>query len=95
MFVVHLMYQKPLEEITPHIPAHREFLDRYYERGLFLLSGPKTPRDGGIIIVSGHVSRQRLEALLQEDAFHRHALARYEISEFTPSKYAPALRALL
>lgn len=95
MFVISLTYQKPMEEVEAHIAAHREFLDRNYATGVFLASGPKNPRVGGVILASGNVSREQLDGLLAEDPFHVHALARYEVTEFTPSKCARPLEGML
>lgn len=87
MFIVNLTYLKPLNEVEKHIAAHREFLTIHYESGLFLASGPKNPRDGGIILVTGNASRKELEAILDGDPFKHHGLAEYQITEFTPVKH--------
>ena len=92
MFVVSLTYTAPLEQIDAHLAAHREFLAAHYAAGSFLMSGPKLPRDGGII-VAALPSRAALEAVLSEDPFQRAGLARYEITEFLPLMTAPALAA--
>jgi uncharacterized protein YciI len=57
-----------------------------------LLSGRKEPRDG--VILARAESRARIEAIVRDDPFHRHALAEYEIVEFVPSRSAPHLAAL-
>ncbi|WP_342627072.1 YciI family protein [Nguyenibacter vanlangensis] len=95
MFIVSLSYRKPVEEIEAQIVPHRDYLDRYYAEGIFLASGAKTPRTGGVILASGKVSRGRLDAILAEDPFHLHGIADYEIIEFSPTKYVPALEGLL
>lgn len=95
MFVVTLTNHVPIEEIERHLEAHRAFLDKYYAQGVFLASGPREPRTGGIIIVSGKVSLERLEVILDEDPFKQHDLARYDIIEFHAVKHNPALAALI
>ncbi|PYE88484.1 YciI family protein [Phyllobacterium leguminum] len=95
MYIVNLTYVKPLTDIEEHIRLHREFLDVYYAREIFLASGPKNPRDGGIILASGKVSRAELETILTEDPFHQHGLARYDIIEFEPVKHNGALSGIL
>lgn len=95
MYVVSLTYVKPLTEIEEHIRLHREFLDINYAKEVFLASGPKNPRDGGIIVASGKVSRAELETILAQDPFHQHGLARYDITEFEPVKHHGALSGLL
>ncbi|CCH49076.1 YciI family protein [Pseudodesulfovibrio piezophilus] len=90
MFIITLTYIKPLETIDALIPEHRAFLTRHYANGTFLFSGPKIPRNGGIIIATGE-SREAMEAVISEDPFHREQAAKYEIVEFTPAMTAEAL----
>ncbi|MGU3539893.1 YciI family protein [Methylobacterium sp. A54F] len=95
MFVVNLIYERPLAEIEAATQVHREYLEIYYQKGIFLASGPKVPRDGGIIIVRGQISRSDLQHILDADPFCQKQLVRYEIIEFTPVKHNPALADLL
>ncbi|MDQ8023617.1 MAG: YciI family protein [Moraxellaceae bacterium] len=90
MFVIHVNYKKQLSEVDRFIPEHRAFLARHYAAGTFLLSGPQQPRTGGVIIARG-CTRAVLEALLQEDPFHREGIADYVITEFLPNRSAPDL----
>lgn len=92
MFIISLGYTADLAQIEAHLEAHRQFLDRHYHQGTFLFSGRKEPRSGGIIIARAP-SREAIEALIQEDPFHRHGLADYAITEFIPTKTAPDLSA--
>lgn len=85
MFVVSLTYQCELHEIDAHLPGHIDFLERCYSAGLFLASGRKVPRTGGIILAH-HMTRAELEQLLTQDPFHQHNLASYDITEFVPTK---------
>ena len=66
MFIVTLTYTAPLERIDAYLEAHRAWLGEQYARGLFLMSGRKEPRDGGIIIAHA-ASRTELEAVLRDD----------------------------
>lgn len=50
IYVVVLTYIKPLEEIDNAIPAHVEWLKKCYADGLFLASGRRIPRTGGVIL---------------------------------------------
>lgn len=95
MYIISLSYVRPLEDVESQLPQHREYLDRQYSLGLFLASGPKVPREGGVILASGSLSRAELDLLLAEDPFHKHGLAKYHIVEFTPVKYHPALSGLI
>jgi uncharacterized protein YciI len=92
MFVVSLTYTAPLARIDAFLEAHRAFLAEQYARGLFLMSGRKEPRDGGIIIAHA-ASRAELESVLRDDPFQQGGVARYDITEFVPTMTAEALAA--
>lgn len=92
MFIVLLEYLRPLAEVDALIPAHREFLDRHYKAGHFLLSGRQEPRTGGVILAT-LPSRTQLEQLLREDPFQQAGAASYQIIEFIPTLTAPDLAA--
>lgn len=94
MFVVLLTYTQPLAAVDALIPAHREFLQRMYQAGTFLLSGRKEPRDGGVILANA-VSTKELESILAKDPFHAHGVASYQVIEFFPTMAASALQSLI
>lgn len=94
MFVVLLTYTVPLARVDEHVPAHREFLARQYAAGVFLLSGRKEPREGGVILATA-ASREALEAVLAQDPFHVHGLADYQVVQFLPSMAAPMLQGFI
>ncbi len=81
---------KPVEEIDRWLPEHREFLDRHYAEGRFLVSGPLEPRTGGVI-VTVTMSRAEIEAILANDPFVREGVSTYEILAFRPTKWHGAL----
>jgi uncharacterized protein YciI len=87
MFVIELLYKTDLKEIDAHMSAHVKFLKQHYADGTFLASGRKIPRDGGIILAAG-MTRQQIEALIQEDPFHKHGLADFRVIEFRASQRA-------
>lgn len=90
MFVIHLHYTVPLEEIDNFRPAHLNWLQSYYNKGYFLASGRQNPPTGGVILAHG-LSSETLERILLEDPFAEHGLATYHITEFTPNMTAPVL----
>jgi uncharacterized protein YciI len=90
MFIVTLTYKVALAEIDAHLAAHRIFLDRHFASGAFLASGPREPRTGGVILAT-IADRQALEHILEEDPFWRLDLARYDIEEFRPTRFADTL----
>ena len=94
MFLLNLTYVKPLEEIERLLPEHIRFLDQGYARGKFLCSGRKNPRTGGVILCRCE-SREEAEGFRDQDPFYREGAARYEITEFLPTKMSPGFQALL
>lgn len=86
MFIIELTYIKSLDEIDKHLAEHRLFLDKGYTKNYFVVSGPKHPRRGGIII-SQLKDRVQLENIIKKDPFYIHGVADYKIIEFNPTKY--------
>lgn len=92
MFVIELVYKAELAQIDAHMRAHMAFLKKYYAAGVFLASGRKIPREGGIILATCD-SRERLEAIVREDPFHSHGLAEFRVIEFRASQRADDIQA--
>lgn len=84
MFIVELTYQKELTEIDQHIEAHKNFLRKYYSSKHFIVSGRKSPRTGGIILVNAE-NRAEVQGIMTEDPFYKNNLASYTITEFIPT----------
>ncbi len=87
MYIVSVNYKVDLSAIDPFRALHMEFLDKYYEKGCFIASGPRVPRTGGVIIANAE-SLEALNNILLEDPFYTEGLADYDIVEFNPNKYA-------
>ena len=94
MFVVELTYVKPLSEVDKHLDAHLVYLAEKYAEGTFLISGPKEPRTGGVILASAK-SREELLITLAADPFQLQGIADYRVTEFHTRSAAPTLQALL
>jgi uncharacterized protein YciI len=86
MFIIDIQYKKPIEVVEAFLAAHREFLEQGYQKNYFVASGPKNPRNGGII-VSQLKDKAELEAILKHDPFILNDIAEYHYTEFTPVKY--------
>ncbi|CAL9389055.1 YciI family protein [Streptomyces collinus] len=92
MFVLELTYTAPLEAVDAVLEQHVVWLDEQYRQGVFLASGRKNPRDGGVIIaVAG--DRARIEEITAQDPFVTAGVCAYRVTEFTATKTAPALGA--
>lgn len=90
MFVLEVTYHAPLETVKAALPAHHAWLDEHFKAGLFLASGRKSTRDGGVILAVGK-DRARIEKILEEDPFITEGLATYRVVEFTAANTAPEL----
>ncbi|MGF7235723.1 MAG: YciI family protein [Frankia sp.] len=94
MFLIVLTYVKPLSEVDELVDAHLAHLDRYYDADVFVLSGRRVPRTGGVILAQG-VSRATIETIAAEDPFVREGVATVEVIEFVPgTRSHPALAPL-
>jgi uncharacterized protein YciI len=80
MIVIELTYKKSLEVVNQHLNQHREFLEKYYALNIFFNSGPKVPRDGGIILANTDMIHAK--SIMQEDPFCIHDVADFRFIEF-------------
>ena len=92
MFIVELTYVRPLPEVEALLDAHVAWLKEGYAAGVFLASGRKVPRDGGVILARG--ARATLDDWLARDPFAMGGVARYTTIEFVPSMAASGFEAL-
>jgi uncharacterized protein YciI len=94
MFIIDLTYIVPLEELDHHMADHVKYLRKYYKKNVFVASGRKVPRSGGIILALAD-SKEYLEKIIKEDPFYKHELAEFTITEFLTSQYHPDLKDFL
>jgi uncharacterized protein YciI len=94
MFIINLNYIVPLEQLDAHMTDHVKFLRHYYKKNVFVASGRKVPRTGGIILALAK-SKEEVEQIISEDPFYIHKLAEFTITEFLTSQYHPELKKLL
>ncbi|MDW3197501.1 MAG: YciI family protein [Cytophagales bacterium] len=85
MFIINLTYKVPLDQVDQYLEAHVQYLDEQYELGNFLASGPKIPRNGGVIL-SNMGNRDKVWAAIANDPFKINGIADYEVIEFIPRK---------
>ena len=84
MFIVILTYKKSLEEVDRYLQAHRDYLSEHYAAGDFIMSGPRTPRVGGVIVMRAE-NRSVVDTIMAQDPFKENGIADYHIVEFTPT----------
>lgn len=91
VFILDLKYTDP-ERVDEVRGDHMRWIKQQFEAGAFLASGPKVPRDGGVIIALGD-DRAAVEALVATDPFATQDVAEYRITEFQATTTAPVLEA--
>ncbi|MEQ8364662.1 MAG: YciI family protein [Cyclobacteriaceae bacterium] len=94
MFIINLHYVVPLEELDAHMTDHVKYLHKYYKQDVFVASGRKVPRTGGIILAVGK-SKEEIDKILSEDPFHIHGLAEFTVTEFLTSQSHPEFKTFL
>lgn len=92
MFVLELTYTGPLERVDALLAEHVAWLDSHYASGVFIASGRKNPRDGGIILAAGD-DRAEIERITATDPFVTAGVCAYRVTEFLATRTAPELAA--
>ena len=94
MFVINLNYIVPLEQLDAHMGDHMKFLNKYYKENVFVASGRKVPRTGGIILAIGK-TKEEIEEIIKEDPFYSHKLTEFTVTEFLTSQVHPKFKGML
>ncbi len=94
MFICKVNYTKPFSKVEEVLPQHREYLKIGYNSGNLLASGPRNPKDGGLIIAHFDDKKELLE-FAKNDPFCLNDVAEYEIIEFEAVLYAKCLEVFL
>jgi uncharacterized protein YciI len=82
-FLVLIEYKTDIENIVRVTEQHRAHLKKGYEQGMFLISGPRIPRTGGLVIAKSS-SLEQLESFFSDDPYYIHSYAEYKFIEFDP-----------
>lgn len=94
MFVVLIRYIRPKEAVLEHLAEHQAFLRDAYSRGVLVASGRGADEDPGVMVGYG-LSRAEVRQLVEQDAFHRHGVAEFEIVQFHASRVCDELGTLV
>lgn len=86
MIVTTLTYKKPLSEVQKYLNAHIVFLEKFYAKNIFLASGRRDNRVGGVIIVLSS-DLQEVKEIMALDPFYKYEIADYSFMRFEPSRY--------
>lgn len=94
MYVVFLRFSAGREQAGRLMQAHKDWLERGFDEGVFLLAGSIQPQAGGMILASGETLAQ-LEERVKSDPFVVEDVVQPEIVAVTPAKADPRLAFLL
>lgn len=81
-----IRYRKPLDEVLPHVDAHRAYLKGLYHNGWLIASGPVEPRAGGALIlrIPEGDPLATLDRIRDQDPFVLAKVAQYEMWPWFP-----------
>lgn len=91
--LIELTYIVPLTEVEKYVAVHREYLQQYFDQGYFIVSGPKDPREGGMILAVGNV--ETLATIMEGDPYYKNKIATYKITSFQPVKMSKGFESAL
>ena len=94
MFVVLLKFSSNKGQAGQFMAAHRQWIQRGFDDGAFLLAGNLHPSVGGAILVH-NTSRSKLEARVNDEPLVGHNIVIAEIIEIAPSRADARLEFLL
>jgi uncharacterized protein YciI len=89
-FLVFIQYMVTVDVLGDNVRLHREFLQTGYDRGWLLMSGPREPKSGGVVIARAP-SLEELKDFFNDDPYRVKGLAFHEFIEFNPVKSQPFL----
>lgn len=94
MYVVLLEFADKKSDAATHMQGHKDWLQRGFDDGVFLMAGSLQPSRGGAIIAH-NLTRADLEARLADDPFVMANVVGAEILEIAPSRTDARLGFLL
>ncbi|MEA2381435.1 MAG: hypothetical protein QOH72_1406 [Solirubrobacteraceae bacterium] len=86
MFVAVSQYQVAEETIAAHSAAHRSWVEGQYLRGRLLVSGRRSPPEGGVLVGSA-ADGTDVRALLDSDPFSVRGIATWRVVEFDATHF--------
>ncbi len=94
MFIVLLRFSDNKANAGQFMEGHKDWLDRGFEDGVFLLAGSLQPNAGGGI-VAHNTSLSDLQSRVNADPFVAEDVVKAEILEITPSRAEDRISFLL
>lgn len=94
MFIILLRFSSRKADAPQFMDAHKQWLKRGFDDGLFLLAGSLEPHQGGGIIAHG-CTLAELQKRVHEDPFVAEQVVSAEIIELDPGMADPRLQFLV
>lgn len=94
MHIILLRFAANKASAEQHMDAHKAWLRRGFDEGVFLLAGSLEPGQGGGILAH-NTTRLDLERRVNEDPFVAENVVRAEILELDPAKADARLQFLI
>jgi len=85
MYVVTLTFSENKARVGELMEGHKAWIQRGFDRGLFLMVGSLQPNRGGGILAHG-TDLETLESFVAEDPFVAEKVVTAEILEITPAR---------
>jgi uncharacterized protein YciI len=76
-FIVEINYTVPTEQLGDMTDQHRAFLQKGYDQGWLLCSGPRVPRTGGIVVARAP-TLEDLQSFFANDPYKLSGMATYQ-----------------
>lgn len=84
MFIILLKFSEKREQAAAFMDAHKAWIKRGLEDGVFLLIGSLQPNAGGAILAH-NASRDEIQHRVDTDPFVEENVVTAEVLEFTPA----------
>lgn len=94
MFIVLLKFSANRNQAGQFMAGHKDWIQRGFDEGVFLLSGSLLPGVGGVVLAHA-TTREQLQQRVSEDPFVAADVVNAEIIETAPSRAAAALSFLV
>jgi uncharacterized protein YciI len=83
-------YLQPPDVVAQSRPAHLEFLAREVAAGRLLLGGRQESGAGGVL-VTGEISAEDVQSIIDRDPYTQASVASYDVVSFTAAVRSPSL----
>jgi uncharacterized protein YciI len=94
MFIILLRFSAQKSKAPQFLEAHKQWLQRGFADGVFLLAGSLEPSQGGGILAIG-ADRESIEQRVNEDPFVAEKVVSAEILELDPGRADERLQFLI